>query len=181
MSQNRDVFLKNSDNRIISDVNVIMQSFPPTFILRHQRENLKKCSLRGLEKRGDCRFFTYPTSVLPDTTDYLLLAVEAPPLQPSDSNHGLFLLDATWRYAAKMLQFVESKVTVERRSIPKGFRTAYPRYQNDCPNPDEGLASVEALYIAYLMMGRNSDGLLDRYYWKDQFLEKNKELLAQSN
>ncbi|HEV8052059.1 MAG TPA: hypothetical protein VGP47_06165 [Parachlamydiaceae bacterium] len=156
-----------------------MQSFPPTFILRHQRENLKKCSLRGLEKREDCRFFTYPTSVLPDTTGYLLLAVEAPPLQVSDSNQGLFLLDATWRYAAKMLQFVESKVTIERRSIPKGFRTAYPRCQNDCPNPDEGLASVEALYIAYILMGRDPAGLLDGYYWKDQFLEKNRSLLAQ--
>jgi pre-rRNA-processing protein TSR3 len=180
VSQNRDVFFKNCHNRIISDVYVIMQSFPPTFILRHQRENLKKCSLRGLEKRADCRFFTYPTSVLPDTAGYLLLAVEAPPLLPSDSGQGLFLLDATWRYAAKMLQFVESKVAIERRSIPKGFRTAYPRCQNDCPNPDEGLASVEALYVAYLVLGRNPEGLLDGYYWKDQFLEKNKELLASS-
>lgn len=154
-----------------------MQSFPPTYILRHQRENLKKCSLRGLEKRSDCRFFTYPTSVLPETSSYLLLAIDAPPLLPSDANHGLFLLDATWRYAAKMLQFVENRVSIEKRSIPRGFRTAYPRCQNDCPNPEEGLASIEALYIAYVILGRNPEGLLDGYYWKGLFLEKNAVLL----
>lgn len=153
-----------------------MQPFPPTYILRHRRENLKKCSLRGLEKRDDCRFFTYPSSVLPDTTKYFLLAVGAPELQPADSDKGIFLLDATWRYAGKMLQFVESKVTIEKRSIPSGFRTAYPRRQNDCPNPEEGLASVEALYIAYWIMGRDLKGLLDAYHWKDLFLEKNKDL-----
>lgn len=158
-----------------------MQSFPPTYILRHQRENLKKCSLRGLEKRGDCFFFTYPTSLLPTTSNYLLLTIEAPPLQSSDSCKGIFLIDATWRYAAKMLPFVEAKVDVEieKRSIPKGFRTAYPRRQLDCPNPEEGLASIEALYLTYLILGRDTTGLLDGYYWKETFLEINRERLRQ--
>lgn len=90
-----------------------MQSFLSTYILRHQRENLKKCSLRGLEKRKDCQFFTYPTSVLPDLSQYFLLAIEAPPLHSSDFNKGIFLLDATWRYADKMLNFVESQAKIE--------------------------------------------------------------------
>jgi pre-rRNA-processing protein TSR3 len=155
-----------------------MQSFPQTYILRHQRENLKKCSLRGLEARADCRFFTYPTSQLPEMEGYILLAMNAQPLHPKDRNQGVFLLDATWRYADKMLQFVDSQVVVEKRSIPPGFRTAYPRRQEDCPNPEEGLASIEALYIAYSVLGRDPTGLLDNYYWKDLFLEKNKKLLA---
>lgn len=153
-----------------------MQSFPPTYILRHQRENLKKCSLRGLEKRRDFVFFIYPTSTLPDLSQHFLLAIEAPPLLPSDANKGIFLLDATWRYASKMLHFVESKVGVEKRSIPKGFRTAYPRRQDDCPDPQEGLASIEALYIAFVILGRDPSGLLDDYYWKSEFLEKNREI-----
>lgn len=155
-----------------------MQPFPPTYLLRHQRENLKKCSLRGLEHRDDCRFFTYPNSQLPDTTGYVLLAIDAPPLQASDNDKGIFLLDATWRYAAKMLAFVESKHMIKKRSIPRGFRTAYPRRQNDCPNPEEGLASIEALYITYILMGRDPTGLLDNYYWKDLFLEKNRKLFC---
>jgi len=155
-----------------------MQPFPPTYILRHQRENLKKCSLRGLEHREDYRFFTYPTSPLPDTTGYLLLAIDGSPLQKSDCGKGIFLLDATWRYAAKMLSFVDSEQVIEKRSIPGGFRTAYPRRQNDCPNPEEGLASIEALYIAYILMSRDPTGLLDNYHWKDLFLEKNRTLLS---
>jgi pre-rRNA-processing protein TSR3 len=154
-----------------------MQPFPTTFILRHRRENLKKCSLRGLETRGDCIFFTYPTSTLPDLSPYLLLAIDAPPLTRADSAKGLFLLDATWRYAANMLDFVEKSGPVEKRSIP-AFRTAYPRRQDDCPNPEIGLASIEALYVAYKILGRDPAGLLDHYYWKDQFLEKNEELLT---
>lgn len=150
-----------------------MQSFPPTIVLRHQRENLKKCSLRGLEARSDFLFFTYPKSELPDLSHYILLALDGSPLTFSDCDRGIFLLDATWRYAEKMSQFVNSQAIVERRSIPKGFRTAYPRCQNDCPNPSEGLSSIEALYIAFRILGRESDYLLDNYYWKEEFLQKN--------
>jgi pre-rRNA-processing protein TSR3 len=105
--------------------------------------------------------------------------MDAPPLQASDGDKGIFLLDATWRYASKMLHFVESHATIEKRSIPKGFRTAYPRRQDDCPNPEEGLASIEALYIVYVITGRDPQGLLDGYHWKDLFLEKNQQLLRQ--
>lgn len=153
-----------------------MQSFPQTYILRHRLENLKKCSLRGLESRPDCRFFTYPTSLLPDLKGYLMLAIDAPPLTVNDASSGLFLIDATWRYAAKMLKFVDEHAVIQRRSIPGGFKTAYPRRQEDCPNPEEGLASIEALYVAYVVLGRDPSGLLDSYYWKDDFLKINQPL-----
>lgn len=153
-----------------------MQKYPPTVILRHQRENLKKCSLRGLEKRSDCRFVTYPQGVLSDVQGYLLLAIDGPPLQPADCDRGLLLLDATWRYAAVMRRFVDRQVTLECRSIPAGYYTAYPRKQTDCPDPDAGLASIEALYIAYHILGRSTEGLLDNYYWKTPFLEMMQKL-----
>lgn len=166
-------------NADIIQYSVIMQPFPPTLILRHRLENLKKCSLRGLESRQDCRFFTYPTSNLPDLKGYLMLAVGAPPLTRRDAGSGLFLIDATWRYAAKMLNFVDSHTVTERRSIPGGFKTAYPRRQEDCPNPEEGLASIEALYVAYVVLGRDPSGLLDGYYWKEAFLDINSALFKQ--
>lgn len=149
---------------------------PPTYLLRHSRENLKKCTLRGLEKRADCHFFSYPCETLPDLSSHVLLAIDAPPLTREDSHYGIFLLDATWRYAAKMLLYVEREQKVVKRSIPKGFRTAYPRRQEDCPDQEAGLASIEALYIAYLVTGRDVKGLLDAYYWKQAFLDKNKNL-----
>ena len=147
-------------------------NFLPTYIMRHRKENLKKCSLRGLEGRDDCVFFTYTTAVLPDLSSYVVLAMNAPPLTAADAEYGLFLIDGTWRYAETMLKFVESKGPVRKRSLVSGYKTAYPRRQDDCPNPEEGLASVEALYLAYLTLGRNPEGLLDFYYWKDEFLNK---------
>lgn len=150
-----------------------MQHFPPTYILRHRRENLKKCSLRGLEGRTDLHFLTYPNAILPPLSSYILLALDAPPLKKEDAPRGLFILDGTWRYAEKMRHFVDAQIVMEKRSIPAGFLTAYPRRQEDCPEPEAGLASAEALFIAYKILGRDVSGLLDHYYWKDEFLKKN--------
>lgn len=147
-----------------------MQSFK-TYVLRHRRENLKKCSLRGLEQRPDFQFFTYPTASLTDLSNHILLALDGPPLTIADKDKGLFLLDATWRHAEKMRSFVDKHHKMEVRSIPQGFKTAYPRRQDDCPNPDEGLASIEALYIAYKILNWNTEGLLDHYHWKEAFLQ----------
>ena len=150
-----------------------MQSFLPTIVLRHRRENLKKCSLRGLESRSDFRFFSYPTDALPDLSQYVMLAIDAPPLSTADAGRGLFILDATWRYAEKMAAFVEKGSPLEVRSLPDHYRTAYPRRQDDCAFPDRGLASIEAIYVAYRILGRDVDGLLDGYHWREQFLAEN--------
>jgi pre-rRNA-processing protein TSR3 len=150
-----------------------MQSFPPTVVIRHQLENLKKCSLRGLELREDFFFLKYPYEKLPDLQGYIILSVDAPPLSIEDYDRGLLVLDATWRYAKKMIQPFENQEVYIYRSLPHHFRTAYPRYQHDCPDPERGLASVEAIYLCYQLMGRSVSGLLDNYYWKEKFLEIN--------
>lgn len=150
----------------------IMQSFDPTFVWRHRKENLKKCSLRGLESRPDFRFFTFPSDPLPDLSNYIALALDAPPLEPSDHAHGLLIIDATWRYAQKMVERLEPIKNLTWRSIPGHYRTAYPRRQTDCTDPDRGLASLEAIYIAYHILGRDTAGLLDTYHWKEQFLQQ---------
>lgn len=146
-----------------------MQTFPPTIILRHTRENLKKCSLTGLESREDLIFFTYPKDRLPLMPNYVMLSVEAPPLTLADAACGLFFIDATWRLAAKMEKVIDATQTIQKRSLPFTVRTAYPRAQTDCPDPERGLATVEAIYLAYQLLGRPVDGLLDHYYWKNRF------------
>jgi pre-rRNA-processing protein TSR3 len=158
-----------------------MESFPPTVILRHRRENLKKCSLRGLETREDMRFYSYPTSILPDLTSYVLLGMDAPVLSKQESAKGIFLIDATWRYASQMLKQIPTPYPFIIRTLPPNFETAYPRRQDDCPDPTKGLASIEALYLAYVILGRDPTGLLDLYHWKEEFLEKNAEGLSALN
>jgi pre-rRNA-processing protein TSR3 len=147
----------------------------PTIILRHRRENLKKCSLAGLEKREDLSFFSYPQDPLPDLSQHLLLKVGAPPLTLADHSRPLFLIDATWRLAQIMEKQLPCKM--ESRSLPSHYRTAYPRRQSHCPDPYSGLASIEALYIAHLLLGRNVEGLLDLYHWKESFFQINKKYL----
>lgn len=150
-----------------------MQAFPPTVIIRHRLENLKKCSLRGLEIRDDLIFLTYPYKTLPPLQNYILLTMDAPPLTQQDTPYGLLILDATWRYAAKMFKPFEGQPHLLYRSLPAHYRTAYPRCQHDCPDPERGLASIEALFLSYQILQRDTQGLLDYYYWKEQFINLN--------
>ncbi len=150
-----------------------MKKHPTTLIQRHRRENLKKCSLRGLETRKDLQFYIYPKERLPNLSSYIVLALDAPPLSKKDAQHGLFLIDGTWKYADLMYRQLETPHLFITRSLPKDLETAYPRRQDDCQDPERGLASVEALFAAYTILGRDTAGLLDFYHWKEDFLQKN--------
>ena len=144
---------------------------PKTIIYRHRRENLKKCSLTGLENHPDLQFYTYPIDPLPNLSNYCLLTPDGKPLTAEDK--GLFLIDATWKLAAIMQKQLPANMPC--RSLPAAFQTAYPRR----PNPPQGLASIEALYIAHLITKKNINNLLDNYYWKDLFLKKNSLLIKE--
>lgn len=142
-------------------------------IIRHKKENLKKCSLRGLEKRDGIVWYTHPQCSATSFAGCLLLDIEGEDLSKQDGAAPLILLDATWRYASKMKEGISALQGVPRRRIPDGWKTAYPRKQTSCVDPERGLASIEALFVAFFLTGRSTEGLLDHYYWKDEFLKKN--------
>ena len=174
----------------------------PTIILRHRKENLKKCSLTPLSGHSALVFYSYPQGLdqLPIVPGTILLTIGAPVLSPRDgvdslergrdqpSEGGkiangqspLLLIDGTWRLAKVMQQQVIHRYGPALRhfSLPS-CRTAYPRRQTDCAEPEEGLASVEALFLAHAILGRPCEGLLDGYHWKDSFLEMNRHLWEQ--
>lgn len=157
-----------------------MQPDFPILIYRHRRENLKKCSLRGLESNPLFNFFTYPQDELPDLDHYILLDITASPLTQVDAHKGLLIIDGTWRYAATMQKQIAPKTrNVIKRSIPSSIITAYPRRQDDCPNPKTGLASVEALFVACAILGWPTETLLDNYHWKDRFFELNNSFFSE--
>lgn len=94
-------------------------------------------------------------------------------LTPDDRYRGLLVLDGTWKLVQPMeAEFCGIPI---RTLLP--WRTAYPRTSKLYEDPAAGLATVEALFAAYVQMGRPTDGLLDDYYWRDRFLELNAELL----
>ncbi len=147
-------------------------SLLPTIILRHRKENLKKCSLKGLEKNKNFLFFTYPKDTIPSVSSYVLLTLEGPILTKDDANKGIFLIDGTWNYSEKMKNNTPFHPS-QYRSLPHDVRTAYKRKQTKCLDEIRGLASIEALYIAFHILGKDTSFLLDNYYWKDRFLQIN--------
>ena len=115
-------------------------------VIRHPRENLKKCSLRHLHGRADFEFFKATENFLFDAGGFILLEIGAPPITPADGGKPILLLDSTWR----LLPSIRAKVRGDfiPRSIPQSVRTAYPRVSKVFSDPD-GLATIEALYAAF--------------------------------
>ena len=148
-------------------------SYPPTMIVVHPRENRKKCSVEPLRGRPGFQFATYrpdnPVS-LPDQ-QYVRLGIGGPLLSHDDKHRGLLVLDGTWRWAEAMeAQYQHIPI----RSLPP-WQTAYPRVSKVFEDPSTGLATIEAIWLAYWCLGRDTTGLLDHYHWGPQFLELNRE------
>ncbi len=143
--------------------------YPPTVIVRHPHENPRKCSVLPLRGRPDLLFLSYPVRRRPPLAGYVRLSAEGPPLTAADAALGLLLLDGSWRWAASM---THDFADMPPRSL-SGWRTAYPRSSKQGTDPDNGLASVEALFTAYHILGRPTAGLLDHYHWAAQFLASN--------
>jgi pre-rRNA-processing protein TSR3 len=105
----------------------------------------------------------------------VLLDPEGEPITEADRGRGLLVLDSSWRRLPKLRAIVKGEPV--RRRLP-ALVTAYPRKSRDFEDPGEGLASVEALYAALVLLGHEgAETLLDDYRWKDEFLEKNRERL----
>jgi pre-rRNA-processing protein TSR3 len=143
--------------------------YPPTIIIRNPRENPRKCSVLPLKGRPDLLFLSYPVKGPLPLEGYIRLAAEGEELSPRDAACGLLLLDASWRWAGVMNR---EFLAVPSRSL-RGYQTAYPRKSKRGTDPDNGLASVEALFLAYHLLGRPTAGLLDHYRWADEFLRLN--------
>lgn len=143
----------------------------PVTVIRHPKERLSKCSLEPLYNRPEITFLKASPNLRFDCTNFILLSIDAPELSSSDANHPLLLLDSTW----KLLPSLEACLLGQalRRSLPINLRTAYPRTSKIAQDPLNGLASIEALYIAKYILGENDPSLLDAYHWKNEFLTAN--------
>ena len=146
-------------------------------IIVRRGENRAQCSIQPLRGTPGLDFRYYPLRQKPDLSRFILLAPDAPPLTSADSDRPLLLLDANWHHAGKMRKSVEP---VEARSIPPGWRTSYPRKSKMHTDPDNGLATVEALFAAVCITGRRDDSLLRLYPWRDEFLAINRDLIEQA-
>lgn len=142
---------------------------PPTIIVVHPKERRSKCSVEPLRGRAGFVFWKWPRQGPEPLEGYVRLGLGGPVLSREDANRGLLVLDGTWKLTAKMEpDFAELPV----RSLPSHWQTAYPRVSKLTEDPAAGLATIEALYAAYVALGRDPAGLLDQYHWRDDFLRQ---------
>jgi len=145
----------------------------PITVIRHPKERRSKCSLRPLEARAEMSFHRARAGWCFDVSGFTVLALGAPELSPADAGRPLLLLDSTWRLLPQLEACLRGEAI--RRTLP-AVPTAYPRVSKLTEDPSRGLASVEALYLAKLMLGERDDSLLDDYYWAGAFMRNLEEV-----
>ena len=149
---------------------------PPTIIVVHPRERRSKCSVEPLRGRDGFVFWQFPSRGPEPLDGYVRLGLDGPLLGPDDAHRGLLVLDGTWRLTARMEADYED---LPVRRLPD-LQTAYPRTSKIFKDPPSGLATIEAVWAAYQLLGRSTDGLLDSYRWSEIFASTNLPLLDAS-
>lgn len=84
----------------------------------------------------------------------------------------LSVIDSNWKWLPHLLGRVERPLPKLAR-IPPGFETAYPRKSKIYSDPDGGLATIEAIFIAAAFLGHWDETLFDKYHFGPAFLEMN--------
>jgi pre-rRNA-processing protein TSR3 len=113
----------------------------------------------------------------------VLLHVDGAPLDelaPSLRARGvrsIALIDTVWKRCERIVDLIEKPLPPLAR-IPDGFLTAYPRRNKKNLDPDGGLATIEALFIAAAFLGTWDETLLAEYYFADRFLTANQSVFA---
>lgn len=144
--------------------------WPTTIVVVHPTERRSKCSVHPLRGRDGFAFWTYPARGEEPLEGYVRLGFGGPQIGPDDRARGLLVLDGTWRRVERMER---DYADVPVRSLPE-LVTAYPRVSKTYDDPAGGLATIEAIYAAWRLMGRDTAGLLDEYRWAEEFLERNR-------
>lgn len=141
-------------------------------ILRDPREPSAKCSLTPLQGMPGVRFVRYQNDLRVPADGRILLSPEGELLTAADRGRGLFLIDCSWRRVPQLARTIDGEFSLRR--LPE-LITAYPRRSRMNDDPPTGLASIEALYAAAVILGEPTNRLLDRYRWRDDFLRANAE------
>jgi pre-rRNA-processing protein TSR3 len=142
-------------------------------IVHDPREPAKKCSLTPLRGMRGVRFVPVRGDQRVDAGRRIWLHPEGDELRPDDRGIGLLLIDCIWRRVPALSKRIDGELL--RRRLPN-LITAYPRRSKLTPDPEHGLASVEALYAALALLDAPCPALLAHYRWAAEFLAANPDL-----
>lgn len=143
-------------------------------ILRDPRESWKRCSLRPLRGMDGVRFVAWKPGLELAGEGRVLLDPAAEPIGERDRGRRLLLLDSSWRRLPQLRRSLVGEFVP--RSLP-ALQTAYPRKSSTFADPEQGLASIEALYAALALLGAPDPALLEGYRFAEPFLAANPGLV----
>lgn len=149
-------------------------------VLVDRVESRKKCTILPLDDRPDfvIKRFSRGKPLPPITADLFLHLQGAPLDELARAGalagvRSLGLLDCQWGRCEAILR--EGRAVLPRLArIPEGFESAYPRQSRSGLDPDDGLASIEALFVAAAFLGHWDVTLLREYHFGDAFLVANR-------
>jgi pre-rRNA-processing protein TSR3 len=148
-------------------------------VLMDSRENPRKCTIHPLRGRADfkIRYFKRNAPIAPFSAEVLLHmdGDNLADLPKGAKIHSLAVIDCTWKKVAPALSRVQQPLPRLVR-IPDGFLTAYPRRNLEGKDPDGGLATIEALFIAAAFCGNWDETLLEHYHFGKDFIRINEAL-----
>jgi pre-rRNA-processing protein TSR3 len=139
-------------------------------------ETANKCTIAPLADRPDFRLIPTRGGVeLGPLRSPVLLHPEGACLTawtgtgaPPD---GIAAIDCVWSRVPTLLGRIQGRLPALYK-IPEGFVTAYPRTNKQGADPDRGLATIEAIFLAAALLGRWDPTLLSRYAFCRRFLER---------
>ena len=134
------------------------------------REPKKKCSVAPLRGMEGVRFASLRGEARVDVGRRIWLHPDGEELGPADRGIDLLLIDCTWRRVSTLSRRIDGELLPRR--LPH-LVTAYPRRSKLVPDPEHGLASVEALYAAIALLDAPRPALLEHYRWAADFLAAN--------
>ncbi len=156
---------------------------PPSLtfeVLVDRNENPRKCTVQPLDYRPDFNLRRFgrqePFGRLQAD---VLLHLEGAPLNELETAgvQSIAVIDCHWKRCASILARIEVPLPRFAR-IPDGFATAYPRRNLDGKDPEGGLATIEALFIAAAFLGVWDESLLKEYHFGARFLDANRSAFA---
>jgi pre-rRNA-processing protein TSR3 len=156
-------------------------------VLVDRTERPGKCSVLPLRDREDMRIVRFDRRrAIPALTGDVLLHPEGrllPQIEgtvpfirelPAAEAIVICAVDCNWRRLPTITARIEPPLPPLVR-IPEGFSTAYRRRNQRDLDPAEGLATVEALFLAAAFLGHWDETLLEHCRMRAEFLEANAE------
>ncbi len=148
-------------------------------VVIEKSETPNKCTIAPLSNRHDFKLIEIKgPGVFGPLKANVLLHHEGKCLTSfADSKNaiqGIAAIDCVWRRLDQHMTRLTG-VLPELARIPEGFVTAYPRKSFHDLDPTDGLATIEAIFIASAMLGNWDVSLLSEYYFGSEFIKLNEK------